>query len=108
MTRRNVTKKIIIGKTLHRKLTIEQKERNRNGTKKERKRKTKQAFERMFPRRVSSSSSINGIRCVTLVKNPAESHELGEAGIVITTRVIVIIIICRTELIHDLSIAVGS
>jgi hypothetical protein len=30
MTRRNVTKKIIIGKTLHRKLTIEQKERNRN------------------------------------------------------------------------------
>jgi hypothetical protein len=62
----------------------------------------------MCPRRVSSSSSINGIRCVTIVKNPAESHELGEAGIVITTRVIVIIIICRTELIHDLSIAVGS
>ena len=108
MTRRNVTKKIIIGKTLHRKLTIEQKERNRNGTKTEIKRKTKQAFERMCPRRVSSSSSINGIRRVTLVKNPAEIHELGEAGIVITTRVIVIIIICRTELIHDLSIAVGS
>jgi hypothetical protein len=39
MTGRNVTKKIIIGKTLHRKLTIEQKERNRNGTKTEIKRK---------------------------------------------------------------------
>jgi hypothetical protein len=62
----------------------------------------------MCPRWVSRSSSINGISCVTLVKNPAESHELGEAGIVIITRVIFNIGICRTELIHDLSITLGS
>jgi hypothetical protein len=42
----------------------------------------------------------------TFVKNPAESHELGEAGIVIITRVIFNIGICRTELIHDLSLPI--
>jgi len=95
----------MIGKALHRKSTIEKKERNKNRNKQKTKTKTR---ERMCPRWVSRSSSINGISCVTLVKIPAESHELGEAGIVIITRVIFNIGICRTELIHDLSITVGS
>ena len=97
----------MIGKALHKKSTIGQKERNKNRNKNKNKKTTK-TRERMCPRWVSRSSSINGISCVTLVKNPAESHELGEAGIVIITRVIFNIGICRTELIHDLSITVGS
>jgi hypothetical protein len=93
----------MIGKALHKNQRLSKK----NGTKTEIKKTTK-TRERMCPRWVSRSSSINGISCVTLVKNPAESHELGEAGIVIITRVIFNIGICRTELIHDLSITLGS
>ena len=93
----------MIGKALHKNQRLSKK----NGTKREIKKTTK-TRERMCPRWVSRSSSINGISCVTLVKNPAESHELGEAGIVIITRVIFNIGICRTELIHDLSITLGS
>jgi hypothetical protein len=64
-------------KALHKNQRLSKK----NGTKSEIKKTTK-TRERMCPRWVSRSSSINGISCVTLVKNSAESHELGEAGIV--------------------------